>query len=164
VKFVTDRQTQAYHNIANLKKIRGSFVKVGFPEGGTLAPATRKGSAHDEVSDMGQMAMIAGVHEYGSEKHNIPERSFMRTAVDENVDKLNELKRRLFGKLLDGAVSGEQALGLLGEFLVGRIRRKITEITSPPLAPATVARKRSSKPLIDSGQMRASVQYKVVMR
>lgn len=163
MKFVTDRQTQAYRGIQNLKRIRGSYVKVGFPEGGQIASPTRKGSGHEEVADIAGMALIAGVQEYGSPKQGIPARPFMRPAVDENIDRLNELKVRLFGKLIDGYVTGEQALGLLGEFLVSKVRKKITTITTPPLAPATIARKRSSKPLIDSGQMRASVQYIVKM-
>ena len=38
-----------------------------------------------------ERAYIALIHEYGAPKRNIPERSFMRSAYNENKDKMNKI-------------------------------------------------------------------------
>ena len=57
----------------------------------------------------------------------------------------------------------EQILRVAGAFLEGRIKEKITEGDPdwPPLRPETIKRKGSSKPLIDTGKLRASITHKV---
>ena len=52
-------------------------------------------------------------------------------------------------------------LGQTGEAIAGQLRESIINLTEPPLAPATVARKGSDKPLVDTGHMLASVDYEV---
>ena len=44
------------------------------------------------------------------------------------------------------------------------VRREITDLRTPPNAPMTIARKRSSNPLIDSGRMRQEIQFRVLNR
>ena len=57
----------------------------------------------------------------------------------------------------------EQILRKAGAFLEGAIKQKITEgdPSWPPLKPETIKRKGSSKPLIDTGKLRASITHKV---
>ncbi len=72
-------------------------------------------------------------------------------------------------KLLDAVLAGkmrtDRALGLLGEFIKSGIQLQIDKVFLPPLADATIrARpKHTTKPLIDTGTMRASVTYKKVI-
>jgi hypothetical protein len=44
---------------------------------------------------------------------------------------------------------------------VGDIQHEITVLRHPPNAPATIRAKGSSKPLIDTGEMRQSVTYQI---
>jgi len=57
----------------------------------------------------------------------------------------------------------EQILRKAGAFLEGAIKQKITEgdPSWPPLKPETIKRKGSSKPLINTGKLRASITHKV---
>ena len=57
----------------------------------------------------------------------------------------------------------EQILRKAGAFLEGAIKQKITQgdPSWPPLKPETIKRKGSSKPLIDTGKLRASITHKV---
>jgi hypothetical protein len=64
-------------------------------------------------------------------------------------------RRSLAGDL--GAI--EQGLNLAGLVLVGAIQDKIVAGPFEPLRPATIRRKGSSRPLIDTGQMRQAVSY-----
>jgi hypothetical protein len=147
------RETRRYVN---------SYVKVGFPTGGT---------ASDEGSEsFDEVVQIAAVHEFGAPSVNIPERSFLRSAFDEDKRRIDSLLADGYLDTLAGKSNARQALGKIGEWFAARVKRKITAIKSPPLAPRTAAAKaRKGKgsgvpnPLIETGQMRASVQTKVVI-
>jgi hypothetical protein len=56
----------------------------------------------------------------------------------------------------------ERSLALMGEGIKGQLQRSITEWTTPPNSPRTVARKGFNKPLIDTAVMLRSVDYQVV--
>lgn len=69
--------------------------------------------------------------------------------IKELLDKLQQEKERI--------------LRLAGSFLEGKIKEKITlsDPEWPPLKPETVKRKKSSKPLIDTGRLRNSITHKI---
>jgi len=136
----------------------------------------------DEGEDM---IMIASVHEFGiritvtpamraflhhigihlrkdTTEINIPERSYMRTGFDENVDNINNMIRVQIDKVMAMEITGKTAMGRIGEYVKGLIQRKITDISSPPNHPTTVERKGSSNPLIDRGQLRMSITWRIV--
>jgi hypothetical protein len=91
----------------------------------------------------------------------IPERSFIRKTVDIKRRQIVALSKNLAAKVLDGSQTREKALAMIGVFTQGEIRARMSRGIPPPLKPATVARKGSSKPLIDTGQLRASVDSEV---
>ncbi|MDF7681191.1 hypothetical protein PT300_11600 [Enterobacteriaceae bacterium ESL0689] len=49
----------------------------------------------------------------------------------------------------------------MGEKLAGEVKRKIQSGIAPPLDPKTIARKGSSRPLIDTGNLLQSITYEV---
>lgn len=154
---VIDRgMTKALETYYSLDK---SFTKVGFPEEGSPGKATRKGSGHGEFPDMEEVAFVASIHEYGAPKRNIPQRSFFRPALDENMGKFKELQTVLLRNVIDGKLPVKTGLGQLGEFMVGRIKNRIRTGVYTPLRPSTIARKHSDKPLIDRAQMINSVTH-----
>jgi len=55
------------------------------------------------------------------------------------------------------------AIKKAASYLEGKIKETITEGRGewPPLKPATIKRKGSSKPLIDTGKLRASITHKI---
>jgi len=110
----------------------------------------------------GHMLMIATVHEFGAPQVNIPERSFMRTTIDEKDSEISRMIDIQIGKVIDREISGEAALGRIGEYVKNLIQRRITDISRPPNKPGTIAQKGSSNPLIDTGRMRASITWRIV--
>lgn len=133
--------------VKNMNKLDKTTVKVGIQAG-------------DKTSDGKEnLAYIAGVHEYGSSDGHIPQRSFIRTALDNNKGEINNLKDKLAGKIVDGSVAPEAALNLIGLKVAGMIQENITDGDFVPNAPSTVRAKGSAKPLIDTGHMRASVRH-----
>lgn len=108
------------------------------------------------------MAQLGAIHEFGAPNAGIPERSFMRSAVEANKHKLEKLVERLAGQVIDGKLARRNALGILGEYVKNLFKAMIRKGLKPPLKPATVRRKGSSKPLIDTGQLINSIDWEVV--
>lgn len=103
---------------------------------------------------------VAIWNEFGTDK--IPERSFIRAYFDENQERLKKIFARLMSYyVIQGRGTKEQVLELLGQQIVGEIRKRISRGIPPPNAPSTIAKKGSSKPLIDTGQLRSSITYRV---
>lgn len=119
-------------------------------------------------SDDSFYAMIAGVHEFGitirKEKGSIviPERSFLRSTFDENIDKWVNFIKKQIPKLLNGQISARTLCELLGTRMVADVQKKITTLNTPQNADSTIKAKGSSNPLIDTGGLRMRVTYRVV--
>lgn len=103
-------------------------------------------------------AELARIHEFGNAR--TPQRSWLRAAIHEYQTAIQK-RAALCGRgvLLD-KFTVEQALELLGEYVVGVIKQRISDGISPPNAPSTIKRKGSSKPLIDKGGFRASITHR----
>jgi hypothetical protein len=126
----------------------GRVVNVGVPEGKHEADGT-------------PVAMIAAVHEFGSPSRGIPERPFLRVAVQRNRLTYIRLNRINLVKMLRGQMTADQALGQLGEMAKGDVQTEIRNGDFAPLKPATIRRKGSSKPLIDTGQIVQSIAWEL---
>lgn len=109
------------------------------------------------------MIELAVIHEFGSPAANIPERSFIRSAFEKNRAELAEFQGKLANAVILGKIRPAQALAMLGDWGVAKVRAGITEGDGipPPLAASTIARKGSSRPLIDTGRMNGAVAYEV---
>ena len=109
------------------------------------------------------IAQIAAINEFGSSdgKHP-PSRPFMRLAIDKNRDKTNALVVKLAKMIVDGKMTPLRALGLLGETVKGNMVKIINSGVSPVNKKSTIDRKGSSKPLIDTGQLKNSIDWEIV--
>ncbi|HEX5034652.1 MAG TPA: hypothetical protein VFW62_09245 [bacterium] len=140
--------------IRELGAADGSYVKVGYPE--------EKDKKHDKAP-MG-VAAVAAIQEFGSDDVGIPARPSMGQAFDKNRGELNGFIAGEYGKVLEGKQDSEEGLNRIGVFFKGKVQKEIRDGGFVPNKPATIARKGSSVPLIDSGQMRQSVDLEVVMK
>lgn len=100
------------------------------------------------------VAQNAFWHEYGTLK--IPMRPFFRNAYTKNKAKW----MRFFAKQCKDSLNFEVALGRTGEIMRGDIIKSLMRI-EPPNKPSTIRAKKSSKPLIDTGLLRASISYQI---
>lgn len=104
---------------------------------------------------------LATIHEFGAPAQGIPERSFLRSTFDANQAKYARMEEALALRMVQGGVDERKALGLLGQVAVSDIRAAITTGTgiAPSLAPETIRRKGSSRPLVDTGQLVGAITW-----
>lgn len=116
--------------------------------------------AEDGALEPGRALTVAEVgafHEFGL---GVPQRSFIRAWFDESVEKNRELLRSQLALVVAGKLPLETALERVALKCEADVKRRIRNRIPPPLAPETVRRKGSSVPLIDTGQLRASIRGK----
>jgi len=152
-----DNRKNFDEKISLIEKLSNSYVLVGFQEG-SVTRAQVKGNRAKKAGL--SMPQIAAQNEFGTDI--IPARPFMVPAIAENNTKVTNAIRNEYDKIILGNSTIKRSLGLIGNFAVNLIKLKIRSIRYPPNAPSTIRRKKSSKPLIDFGQMIQSVTYKVV--
>lgn len=133
-----------------------AHVKVGIlaSQGGT--------EAHDPTSGL-TLIEIAAVHEFGSPAAGVPERSFIRETARIYADELAKLQARVARGIINDTLTVDKALGILGAWLQTKIKRRITTGAGvpPPLAQATIDRKGSDRPLVDTGRLINAIQWEV---
>jgi hypothetical protein len=132
-----------------LNELAGKEVRIGFQHGK---------ASEDDGTDI---CDIAAWNELGTE--HTPSRPFLRKSVDENESKINAFLQSKKKELVSG-ISAEQVLKEIGIFQKDLIQEKITDGDFIPNAESTVQRKGSSKPLIDTGRMRQSVNFVIQMK
>jgi phage gpG-like protein len=106
------------------------------------------------------VAEYAAINEFGSDDGRVPERSFMRSTLDEHEAKYARL---LAGKV-DQALDGKHLkVGMreVGHEVVRDVRAKIESGVGPANAPSTIARKGHGATLVDSGNLSDSITAKV---
>jgi len=108
-----------------------------------------------------ELVLRGAVNEFGSADGRIPERSFLRSTIDENVTEYTVELAKVVNDAITGKTTMKRGLSLLGERVVGDIKVKIREIRTPANAPMTIKLKGADNPLIDTGQMRNSIGYEV---
>ena len=95
-------------------------------------------------------------------KHvKIPERSFIRTGFDENKEKIIQRIKEFLPDVLELNINPEIFLDAIGQEFAGMIQEHALSVDSPPNAPATVAVKNSSNPLIDSGRLIGAIRSRI---
>jgi hypothetical protein len=117
------------------------------------------GTDSDRDEDGPDNVQLAVWHEFGAE--GIPERSFLRSAFDQNVSKYEKLMGMQTGLVIDGVQTPKGAVSVVAERMVADVVNGINRGIPPPNAPSTIEAKGSSKPLIDSGQLKGSITFKV---
>lgn len=103
------------------------------------------------------MADVAMWNELGT-VHS-PPRPFLRQTVENNESGIVSAGAKLIESAIVGGGTAQDALESLGVLVKGFVQDTITSGSFAPNAESTVRQKRSSKPLIDTGQMRQSVNY-----
>lgn len=98
------------------------------------------------------LASLAAVLEFGNE--HIPSRPFLRQTLAENQEKYTAL----FINLLKNGKPLEQIYEHIAVIAQGDVQLNIVKGSWTPNAKSTIRRKKSSKPLIDTGKLRQSVR------
>lgn len=107
------------------------------------------------------LAQIAYIMEKGSAVNNIPARPFMLQTRERNEKRMMGLSKKLLKAISNGSTTAMDAIKKLGESYEGAMKRIFIEGSFAPNATATIRRKKSSRPLIDTGLLRQSIKFKV---
>jgi hypothetical protein len=122
-----------------------STVKIGFLENASYPDGT-------------SVPMVAAVNEFGAPSRGQPPRPFFRRMI---AAKSKEWPGAISKLLKANDYDARATLDQAGEAIAGQLRQSIVELVDPPLAPSTIARKKFSKPLIETSLMLNSVSHEV---
>lgn len=131
--------------LENVIELGGKQVKVGIQAGS---------GSHDGVDILD----IAIYNHFGT--RNIPSRPFVSDCFDKNQGQISEAKKRIVYRVMVG-MPASTGLAQLGQWYQDVLKGHIRNGGWVPNAPATVKRKGSSRPLIDTGQLVNSVRWEI---
>lgn len=127
------------------KVSRPANLSVGFIENSTYPDGT-------------SVPMVAAIQEFGAPARKIPPRPYFRSMI---ADKSPGWGDAIAAVLEANDYDATRTMEQVGAGIKGQLQQSIVDTNAPALSPATVARKGSEKPLVDTGQMLNSVDYKV---
>lgn len=147
-KFVED-------NDAVMKQIERDLKELASYE---IAVGVQGAEAAEKYEDSGAtVAEVAIWNEFGTSK--IPQRPFMRQTAEKKGN-WGELTTKTWNDVINGLNPGLGAQ-LIGQKARGDIQKEIANGQFTPNAPRTIAKKGSSRPLINKGRLRGSITFKV---
>jgi hypothetical protein len=142
-------------NSTNGKGIKKLFKRL---EKGSVDVGILTGEGKHEDIDL-SVAEVGFFNEFGTS--SIPERSFIRSTINGKSKEIKKVAAAQYKLVLNGNTSNEKGLGILGAFTAGLIQEAFTSNDWPNNAQSTINIKGSSRPLIDTGQLRQSISWKV---
>lgn len=156
---VTDTDRGARAAIDAAKALARYAVRVGILADAPKKTGTRTGKRGRQIQQAATLAEVAAAHEFGTDK--IPQRSFIRATMDLHRADIMAMMSSLVALVVAGKIDARTACERLGIYAQGLVQARIAEGIAPELAPSTIARKGSSKQLVDSGQLRSSITYQI---
>jgi hypothetical protein len=135
--------------LQHIKQMKNASGTIGIHEGAGNYPNGE------------EIVAVAFWNEFGTV--NAPERSFIRSTVDENRAKIQGQIKADIGKVLDLRKTPKQVLSSVGFQVQELIRGKIETLRTPPNAPATIANKPEigDNPLVESRLLKRSINFEV---
>ena len=130
-----------------LKELGKKKVYVGF--------LAKDGKAYEDGLTVAQ---VAAWNEFGTS--DMPSRPFMRQTLSENQDKIKQLFDDA-GKAVVKGAKADEVYNKIGVVAKAMMQDQIVNGKYKPNAPSTIRKKGSDRPLIDTGQMRQSVNYEI---
>jgi hypothetical protein len=119
----------------------------------------------DAVNSTGKNTSYAAdyaiTNEYGDD--HVPERSFMRSTLDEKQEEWSKLMGDVLADTTDGKRNIEREIYKIGAIARKDIIAKIDSNINPPNAPSTLKKKGKgkNKTLIDQGVLRNSIEARI---
>ncbi|MCY7484429.1 hypothetical protein [Paenibacillus alvei] len=111
-----------------------------------------------------ELAMIAGVHEYGSRKMDIPARSFIGSGKKKAAPQIGKVVRAGLTDVAHGRRSVTSFLNDVGETGKIRVIKNFDRIRTPSLSPIYARRKSGRKILVQEQNLRDSIKYVIVQK
>lgn len=151
--------------IRTLRAMDNKQIKVGLFGGGDVVMI---GAVHEfgvEILVTDKMRAWFAANGYPLKKETtvikIPERSWLRSGYDENIDKIARKIEQLLPDVIEGNVNPKLFMDAIGMEFAGLIQKKMRDLKEPPNSDMTVERKGSDNPLIDTGRLVGAIRHEI---
>lgn len=158
--FSTKGGTFEHKNPNAIEDIKEVFepvdIAIGFPMGKATSIQYPNGTPLIDVAvynNYGTFNEDGSVH--------IPARPFMDIGGFKASLEIKPLVKMLAKKVLEGKTTLHVAANILGAKAAAIMKNTIRDLDEPPNAPATVAKKKSANPLVDTGLLMQSVTWEI---
>jgi hypothetical protein len=123
-------------DLKNIQSLKDKLVNLASAE---LEVGWFEGTQYNDGTPV---AGVAAVQEFGSASRAIPPRPFFRPTITEQQGKWAKKTGAILGRYIEGSLTPEQSLNVIGSMFVGDVQDKISTINSPKLSPITIALRR----------------------
>lgn len=147
---LSDRDRGYRKRLKEIKRFRDLRIEVGVLQS--------EGAQRHRGSNL-TVAEIGAFHEFGTKR--IPRRAFIRGWYDEKQAEAKAAIGAMAESVVRGKRTADEAANILGQAFVGGIQKRISGGIPPALAASTIKQKKSSVPLVDTGQLRTSITYQI---
>jgi hypothetical protein len=145
-----------------MEKLKAMCVKVGVTEDVGSQPVD-SGATLAQVAAWNELGVLGPpFSQHGGGKWFIPPRSFVCGWADAERELTSKTMEKLGGLVSGGTLKAKTAIRRLGEHAQNGVQSYIRNGTFTPNADSTIAKKKSSKPLIDNGILRNSIRFQVI--
>lgn len=136
------------------KEIARKTVAVGFPKGKLNAP-------HYEGEHGKPGPSIIDVAIWNNFGIGVPKRDFMTPSTRKWKEFCTELINSMKMEILEGKINIDDVLNLAGQKGADIISEEIIKLRTPPNSPYTIEKKKSSNPLVDTGDMSKAPMHEI---
>lgn len=144
---IKQKNPNAYKELKKrMEKISRKIVVAGFPKGKLNNP-------HYEPEDSKPGPSIIDVAIWNNFGIGVPRRDFMTPAANEWQKYINKMVEAAQDEIISGTIEVDNFLNLMGQAGAEFISEAIIKLRRPPNAQSTIERKKSSNPLVDSGDL-----------
>lgn len=123
----------------------------------SVSVGINRGAGAHPNGDGVSIAEVAAFNEFGTD--DIPSRPFIRSVMLENKSKYTQMLAKLTSQMLLGA-SVQHLRTAMGVEMVRDVKDKIQTLSSPSVTEQTLGSKIGSNPLVDSGTLLDSIDWK----
>jgi hypothetical protein len=150
--------------LKEMEELKSMCVKVGVTEDAG-AQTTESGATIAQIASWNELGVMGPpLSQHGGGKWFIPPRPFIRGFADGKREQIQKTLDKLGGLVSSGKLTAEMAMARLGEYGQSGVKSYIRNGPFTPNADSTIAKKGSSKPLIDTGTLRNSIRYQVISK
>jgi hypothetical protein len=158
----TDTDMGLKNIFKEMEKLKSMCVKVGVTED-VAGNTVDGGSTLLKIASWNELGVLGPpVSQHGGGKWFIPPRPFIRGFVDGKREQIAKTLEKLGGLVSSGKLKAAEAIARLGEHGQSGIKSYLQNGPHVQNADSTIAKKKSSKPLIDTGTLRNSIRYQVI--
>lgn len=140
---------------AGLDKLK---KQLGALEKNAVAVGIHEDAGEHKESEGATVSEVGMFNEYGTPTS--PERSFMRSTLREKLKQYRIALVKIAKSAIDKPITAKTNMGKLGQMAANDIQNKIVSLRTPPNAESTIAKKKTTNPLIDTGQLINSIKWK----